>query len=110
MNWSNAQKYCRENCTDLATVRNPIEDQKIQSLMLENWSWIGLFRSPSSFWSDGSHCSFRNWEEAPNPIVSNSIIGLCGVAALQESGKWNFLHCGSSLPFVCYSVPPAPGE
>ncbi|XP_042257519.1 uncharacterized protein LOC121889545 isoform X2 [Thunnus maccoyii] len=33
MNWSNAQRYCRENFTDLATVRNNTENQEVMNLV-----------------------------------------------------------------------------
>ncbi|XP_037615519.1 lymphocyte antigen 75-like [Sebastes umbrosus] len=106
MNWSSAQRYCRENYIDLATVRNDTENQEIKSLV---WSggraWIGLFRHPNLTWSDGSNYKFSYWDYL-NPI--GSLVHVCGVAALQESGKWRGYNCEMRLPFVCYSI--TPGE
>ncbi|KAI3376352.1 hypothetical protein L3Q82_016836 [Scortum barcoo] len=107
MNWSSAQRYCRENFTDLATVRSNTESQDIQNLVPGGWAWIGLFRDPNIYWSDGSSSSFRSWNTGPKPIGSMSV--MCGAAALERSGRWTFLTCETRLPFVCYSIsPPAP--
>ncbi|XP_044039306.1 lymphocyte antigen 75-like [Siniperca chuatsi] len=105
MNWSRAQRYCRENFIDLATVRNATESQELQSLVLSNWAWIGLYRDPNIYWSDGSGSSFRYWDTGYNKILSSVA---CGVAALDNSGRWKFLPCETRLPFVCYSIPPLP--
>ncbi|CAJ1086590.1 macrophage mannose receptor 1-like [Xyrichtys novacula] len=101
-NWSNAQRFCRENFIDLATVRNLAEHQKILSLMsAESHVWIGLYRDPYIHWSDGSSCSFRYWDMVSNPLGSRS--AMCGVADVQRLGKLRFLRCGRRFPFVCYS-------
>ncbi|XP_061578694.1 lymphocyte antigen 75-like [Cololabis saira] len=102
MSWSNAQSYCRENFVDLATVRNDAENQGIISLGLSDWTWIGLFRDPDFYWSDGSSFLFINEEDVASPI--NSLKVICGVAS-GKSGKWKFLPCETKLPFVCYSYP-----
>ncbi|XP_045919907.1 neurocan core protein-like [Micropterus dolomieu] len=103
MNWSSAQKYCRENFVDLATVRSYTENQKMQNFMTGNLAWIGLFRDPDVYWSDGSGSSFTYWTTDYYPIGSLSVA--CGVAASQSSGRWKFLPCETRLPFVCYSFP-----
>ena len=106
MNWSDAQRYCRKNFIDLATVRNNTENQQIHNLMpSETLTWIGLFRQPDIYWSDGSGSSFRYWGDFRNPLGSLSVI--CGVAAVQSSGKWKLMSCERKLPFVCHSVPPS---
>ncbi|KAA8582809.1 secretory phospholipase A2 receptor [Etheostoma spectabile] len=104
MNWSSAQRYCRENFTDLATVRNDTENQKVQSLVPNGyWAWIGLFRDPNIYWSDGSGYSFSYWSTGSFAIGSTRA---CGLAALQRTGKWMTKSCETRLPYVCYSVPP----
>ncbi|XP_074480638.1 C-type mannose receptor 2-like [Sebastes fasciatus] len=104
MSWSSAQRYCRENYTDLATVRNDTENQEIQSLGLSgDYAWIGLFRDPHLNWSDGSNYKFSYWDSGYNPL--GSLTHVCAVAALQRSGKWRAVDCERRLPFVCYSIP-----
>lgn len=101
MNWSDAQTFCRENFADLATVKNDAENQMIAKL-ITNEAWIGLFREPNLFWSDGSDFLFSNWDSVQNQIGSMTVI--CGVTSSGKLGKWKFLSCEKQLPFVCYSV------
>ncbi|XP_039679291.1 secretory phospholipase A2 receptor-like [Perca fluviatilis] len=80
MNWSGAQSYCRKNYIDLATVRNDTENQKVLSLVPSGgWTWIGLFRDPNLYWSDGSDYSFSYWSTGSFAIGSTRA---CGLAAL----------------------------
>uniref|UniRef100_A0A3Q3B2F9 C-type lectin domain-containing protein n=1 Tax=Kryptolebias marmoratus TaxID=37003 RepID=A0A3Q3B2F9_KRYMA len=60
MTWPNAQRFCRENFTDLATVRNDAENQAVTSVA-QKAAWIGLFRGPNFYWSDESSFLFTNW-------------------------------------------------
>ncbi|XP_077083486.1 putative C-type lectin domain family 20 member A [Siphateles boraxobius] len=49
--WFNAQKYCREHYTDLATIRSLEDNKQIVSLINGFEPWIGLYRE-SWKWSD----------------------------------------------------------
>ncbi|XP_033981455.1 type-2 ice-structuring protein-like [Trematomus bernacchii] len=103
MTWTEAQSYCREHHTDLASVRNPAESQLIVELSPVGYrAWIGLYRD-SWKWSDGSNSSFKYWaEKEPNYRASK----VCVAAAFDDSGKWEDLDCGVKKPFICYGPVP----
>ncbi|KAF7652915.1 hypothetical protein LDENG_00090580 [Lucifuga dentata] len=103
--WSSAQTYCRQNFIDLASVRNETENQKIQNLK-PSWVWIGMYRDPNMFWSDGSHSSFQFWDSGHHAIGNSKII--CAAADMNRSGKWKAKTCDLKFPFFCYSAPKPP--
>ncbi|XP_062410769.1 macrophage mannose receptor 1-like [Sardina pilchardus] len=101
-NWADAQRYCREKHTDLASVRNRAENDQIKGVIPDSTSsavfyWIGLFRG-AWVWSDGSSSSFCHWKaREPNNQ---------GVACteIMPSGQWKDAGCqhrGGSH-FICY--------
>ncbi|XP_029312602.1 uncharacterized protein LOC115024879 [Cottoperca gobio] len=118
MTWTEAQSYCRANYTDLASVRNVAENQKIQDLvsgkiMAENRklhnlvrdgeaAWIGLSRD-SWKWSDGSNSTFRLWKTGEPDNNGNEA---CGAANFKSSGQWEDIPCDVKIPFICYSPLP----
>uniref|UniRef100_A0A674CN30 C-type lectin domain-containing protein n=1 Tax=Salmo trutta TaxID=8032 RepID=A0A674CN30_SALTR len=62
-----AQLYCRQKHTDLASVRNTTERDAIKSILPKVTDiyrvWIGLKKSLGVWrWSDQSGSSYRNWE------------------------------------------------
>lgn len=103
MNWSGAQSYCRKKYIDLATVKNLEENSMISTTMASPYKWIGLFRDPDFYWSDGRNFTFSKWEGANNPLNSDRVV--CGIISPQRSGKWKFRPCETKLPFVCYIDP-----
>uniref|UniRef100_A0A671Y811 C-type lectin domain-containing protein n=1 Tax=Sparus aurata TaxID=8175 RepID=A0A671Y811_SPAAU len=102
MTWTEAQSYCRKHHTDLASVRNAAENQKVDDVIpAEQSAWIGLFRD-SWKWSDGSFSSFRYWAPGePNNVGGNQA---CVVAGLGGDGKWSDDSCDNKKPFVCYTT------
>uniref|UniRef100_A0A3P8T8W1 C-type lectin domain-containing protein n=1 Tax=Amphiprion percula TaxID=161767 RepID=A0A3P8T8W1_AMPPE len=102
MNWSSAQKHCRENYIDLATVRNDAEHKQVYDLV-PVVAWIGLFRDPNFHWSDGSSFVFSHFDDAPDTYGLLRVRAMCAAAFLNRSGKWRFLFCETRLPFVCYN-------
>ncbi|TNN52166.1 Aggrecan core protein [Liparis tanakae] len=101
MTWTEAQNYCREHHTDLASVRNMEENQMVNNLRpYGSFIWIGLFRVPWK-WSDGSESSIRNW----NPLVPLALEGFskkCVVANFSADGQWETLDCTVKSAFICY--------
>uniref|UniRef100_A0A673HG96 C-type lectin domain-containing protein n=1 Tax=Sinocyclocheilus rhinocerous TaxID=307959 RepID=A0A673HG96_9TELE len=98
VNWTNAQKYCRQRYSDLATT----DDQTDHGDGFKYDMWIGLYQanaySPWVF-SDGSKSLFRPWYSAqPNNAGGNQF---CVYTSL--SGYWNDWDCADKLPFVCYT-------
>ncbi|XP_034425236.1 secretory phospholipase A2 receptor-like [Hippoglossus hippoglossus] len=102
-NWTEAQRHCREHFTDLATVRNDTDRDKIRELIEPlGLAWIGLYRDPQIYWSDGSNYSFSSWYQDYNRLGSMKVV--CGVADLKKGGNWRLFSCEQRKPFVCYSM------
>ncbi|KAL7398040.1 hypothetical protein ABVT39_003265 [Epinephelus coioides] len=101
MTWTEAQSHCRVNYTDLTSVRNMTENQKVQELIPAGERvWIGLFRD-SWKWSDGSSSSFRHWLPR-KPDGENQY---CVAADFGYSGQWRDLSCDYRIVFICCSTP-----
>ncbi|KAG9330995.1 hypothetical protein JZ751_021284, partial [Albula glossodonta] len=105
MTWREAQSYCREHHTDLASVRNQAENQEIQQTGINakqtGWVWIGLFKE-SWKWSDQSSSSYRYWRSGePNNAGGNEG---CAEVRFGHSGKWNDRRCDEKQNFICYGA------
>lgn len=102
MTWSKAQRYCRENYTDLVTIES-LDDIKMLSRIAPASSgttkiWIGLTRHNAKnpwMWSSGDTpglVDYTNWASLPTSQK-------CG--AVRVDGKWLSEGCNTALPFVC---------
>ncbi|XP_078026517.1 C-type mannose receptor 2-like [Epinephelus lanceolatus] len=102
MTWTEAQSHCRVNYTDLTSVRNMTENQKVQELIPAGERvWIGLFRD-SWKWSDGSSSSFRPcvlWEPDNKRGTEH-----CVVHMFVFSGQWYDKPCAVRRAFICYGT------
>ncbi|KAK2833972.1 hypothetical protein Q5P01_017861 [Channa striata] len=97
-NWMEAQRYCRQTYTDLASVRNPTENEQMRKKTVFTYTWIGLYRD-SWKWSNGSPLSVSNWEPgAPTGTLTNACVA-------SHLGKWTNTGCGSQLSFTCFVEP-----
>uniref|UniRef100_A0A669E7A1 C-type lectin domain-containing protein n=1 Tax=Oreochromis niloticus TaxID=8128 RepID=A0A669E7A1_ORENI len=101
--WTQAQNYCRQHHTDLASGLNQIYSEKFKNLQNSKASkvnlWIGLFRD-SWRWSDGSNFSFRYWDmDSFNDGLNNR---KCATTLLERSGRWSSAGCDQRKPFFCY--------
>uniref|UniRef100_A0A667X6E7 C-type lectin domain-containing protein n=1 Tax=Myripristis murdjan TaxID=586833 RepID=A0A667X6E7_9TELE len=107
MNWTEAQSYCRQHYTDLATVSSEEDVVKLNDAVGSHYSWIGLYNDINSWrWSlqnksyyGEGEAEFRMWASGrPDNPGSNEY---CVV--MSTSGEWWDYHCSNSLPFVCYN-------
>ncbi|XP_078140656.1 C-type mannose receptor 2-like [Centroberyx gerrardi] len=99
--WTEAQSYCRERYTDLASVRNQAENDEIKMKNQGSNAWIGLFRDLWK-WSDGSATSFTNWNtenSEPNGYIAESCVA-------SRYGKWEDWPCSQRFYFACYNDVP----
>ncbi|XP_039532863.1 macrophage mannose receptor 1-like isoform X1 [Pimephales promelas] len=98
--WSDAQSYCRQYHTDLATIHNSEENQQITQILFSGYYiWIGLFQD-SWEWSDKWSRFFRNWAAGQPSQTSGS--GDCVGMSTTNSGKWAQENCDLQQPFICY--------
>ncbi|CAI5685717.1 unnamed protein product [Oreochromis niloticus] len=99
--WTQAQSYCRQHHTDLASGLDQIYSEEFKKLQKSTALWIGLFRD-SWRWSDGSNFSFRYWDmDSFNDGLNNRT---CATTLLERSGRWSSAGCDQRKPFFCYDV------
>ncbi|XP_017338114.1 putative C-type lectin domain family 20 member A [Ictalurus punctatus] len=97
MTWYDAQQYCRQHHTDLASARNQTEQSIIQG-KISRFSWIGLFRD---FWKwvDGKNFSTIPWMAGkPNNALGHENCGYL------YDGQASSALCTDIRPFFCYSL------
>ncbi|XP_076144813.1 C-type mannose receptor 2-like isoform X1 [Alosa pseudoharengus] len=95
--WNDAQEYCREHHTDLASSRNQEENRWLASSSDNRTVWIGLFRDTWK-WSDQSKIRFTAWH--PNYPSNNRVNDDC---AGYSNGYWYDRLCPNRYNFVCQS-------
>ncbi|KAL7853046.1 hypothetical protein SRHO_G00188310 [Serrasalmus rhombeus] len=105
MTWRDAQSYCRNHYTDLASVRNQTENQEIKTAAQapqDYYLWIGLFND-SWKWSDQSTSSFRYWApKQPDNYDGNENCAAVSVTTPDTAGGWYDVNCEVKIPFICH--------
>ncbi|XP_046723714.1 secretory phospholipase A2 receptor-like [Silurus meridionalis] len=110
MTWEDAQRFCRANHRDLASVRNETELQRILNITNGFEVWIGLYRN--RLWSDQSSSTFTYWRpqipaQTPEPDNGAYLPGQSGIqhcTAVDRSGHWTDEDCFARFPFICYTA------
>ncbi|KAI4886338.1 hypothetical protein NFI96_010912 [Prochilodus magdalenae] len=104
--WTEAQSYCREKFTDLATIESQQEMDALIAVLIGTGGhfWIGLRQtvqqdSRSWTWSDGRKSSYTYWNTGePNDGVGDNCVGLWDGPAY----RWTDEDCQWPNPFICY--------
>ncbi|XP_037389951.1 macrophage mannose receptor 1-like [Pygocentrus nattereri] len=125
--WTDAQKYCRENFTDLATIESQEEMNALLPVLngKTGYFWIGLRQKENAnntcfqgapaglpmtsgvnrcwTWSDGSYFSYSKWNSGePNNAGTDN----CGDLRSANRYRWNDGLCSYTNQFVCYNKIP----
>ncbi|XP_038595393.1 macrophage mannose receptor 1-like [Micropterus salmoides] len=103
LNWTEAQRYCRENYVDLASIRDQTENDVITKLAAGDDVWIGLHLE--QLWSDGSTSLFQYWAYGQPDSTEQ-----CVTTVFRNSGRWSDDNCSLTFPFICYSTTPPKTE
>uniref|UniRef100_A0A669DJB9 C-type lectin domain-containing protein n=1 Tax=Oreochromis niloticus TaxID=8128 RepID=A0A669DJB9_ORENI len=93
--WTEAQLYCREKYTDLATFTSKDKTMAAQQLVGSQKFWIGLFRVWKWSYTGTGKSTFTNWGPG-EPGVEKCVT----VSAL---GIWSTRDCSEEKHFICYS-------
>ncbi|XP_047671869.1 macrophage mannose receptor 1-like isoform X5 [Tachysurus fulvidraco] len=98
LTWPQAQAYCREYHTDLASALNSSDQNMLwQVRNIQGVSWIGLYRDTWK-WSDGTIASNLPWASGyPNNYGGHAN------CAVVYNGLFYDTTCTSLLSFFCHS-------
>uniref|UniRef100_A0A3Q1I9M3 C-type lectin domain-containing protein n=1 Tax=Anabas testudineus TaxID=64144 RepID=A0A3Q1I9M3_ANATE len=108
--WDKAQKYCREKYTDLATVSNMTDMERLRkSTETLTEAWIGLHSYPGKdnrtwYWSlPGLEFNENQtrWDSGePNDKGKHNHLENC---VLMKNQKWSDYACDGEFQFFCYN-------
>lgn len=98
--WTDAQMYCRQHYTDLASGNNQQDNDNLIKIAGPSTYWIGLYWTSGTsplIWSDQISSTYTDWE----PGQPNNYGG-CQWCIQIHNNLWNDGHCGDKFEFVCH--------
>uniref|UniRef100_A0A3B3I624 C-type lectin domain-containing protein n=1 Tax=Oryzias latipes TaxID=8090 RepID=A0A3B3I624_ORYLA len=102
LNWTDAQRFCREFHTDLATLRSTADlDQLRKASEKPMEAWIGLHNNNTWRWSlSGLHFneSDTKWGSGEPKDGKN-----CGAIWKNSKAEWEAVSCENPTHFLCYN-------
>ncbi|XP_016342396.1 macrophage mannose receptor 1 isoform X2 [Sinocyclocheilus anshuiensis] len=99
--WAEAQSYCREKHTDLATVQSDEDRAKLKeaanAVSFRSVAWIGFYKV---FWlwsHQNTIISYAKWgNQEPNLLKTHE-----ACATVSEYGQWSDISCTELKYFFC---------
>lgn len=96
-----AQTYCRQSYTDLATIENPTDMNTLIGLVstTADMAWIGLEigNEWNWHWSRADERDYFNWETEETQASTEE-----ECAAVSQKGTWLMKDCEEEHSFVCH--------
>ncbi|GFS26660.1 metalloendopeptidase [Elysia marginata] len=96
---SKAQKKCEGLKGTLPTVKDELENDYIQSIKGEGFTWLGMSDAVLQgkwIWADGIPVGWSNWENKVESISKNK-----DCAVMKDSGTWSSVKCEQKYMFMC---------
>ncbi|KAG7239742.1 hypothetical protein INR49_028562 [Caranx melampygus] len=122
LNWTEAQNYCREKYTDLATFESVEDLNRLNRPSGDtHWSWIGLNDDPKSWWrvmsndsnswrwsatGKTSETGYQSWY--PGEPTNRLEHVVC--VFINYQGQWLDDGCKKKTYFLCFNESDPPGH
>ncbi|XP_052417765.1 C-type mannose receptor 2-like [Carassius gibelio] len=99
--WTEAQSYCREKYTDLATVQSDEDRAKLKeaanAVNFQSLAWVGFYRVSWGWSYQNTPASYTMWEswDPDLPKTSEACV------SVQANGRWGDRGCTEKDYFFC---------
>ncbi|MED6287717.1 hypothetical protein CHARACLAT_019090, partial [Characodon lateralis] len=91
-NWCQAMQHCRTHFTDLASINDTQQNEKLRNKSEGKSFWIGL-QYDKFQWMDNSCSTFSYVEQSESE---------CFVVNVDYKGQWNSVQCSNNEIAICY--------